>query len=142
MEIKLGEGKTEFGPGVSIDLTGDEVALAIDAYLVSHGVHVDGARTIRVNGGLCEKGSIYVDPSGFVISPTGDKLPGRGDGGFTLGADVKLYDRYRFAIPVDATIVKFSDSNDGVECVLRSSNNPNYSVGSKVWVSINQLRRA
>ncbi len=31
MEVKLGRGPTEFGPGVSIKLTGDEVATAIDA---------------------------------------------------------------------------------------------------------------
>ena len=31
MEIKYGKGTTEFGPGVEIALTGDEVAVAIDA---------------------------------------------------------------------------------------------------------------
>lgn len=68
MNIQFGKGTTEYGTGVQIDLTGDEVATAIDAYLVAHGVYVDGARTITVNGGLCEEGEIYVDPSGSVIS--------------------------------------------------------------------------
>lgn len=36
MEVKYGKGKTQYGPGVSIDLTGDEVVTAIDAYLVAH----------------------------------------------------------------------------------------------------------
>lgn len=40
MIVRNGSGKTEYGPGVEIELTGDEVATAIAAYLVSHGVHV------------------------------------------------------------------------------------------------------
>jgi len=76
-KIEIGQGRTEFGPGVEVSLTGDEVAIAIDAFLVAHGVHVSGPRTIRVNGGLCEEGSIYVDPSGFVIAD-GKKYSGRG----------------------------------------------------------------
>lgn len=76
-EVKMGNGDTEFGPGVQVTLTGDEVATAIDAFLVAHGIHVRGPRTIRVNGELCEAGSIYVDPSGFVVSD-GKKYDGRG----------------------------------------------------------------
>ena len=30
MIVKYGEGRTEYGPGVSVELTGDEVATAID----------------------------------------------------------------------------------------------------------------
>ena len=75
MEINLGEGTTEFGPGVQIDLDGDEVAIAIDAWLVSQGVTVSGPRTIRVNGEMIEAGGIYVDPSGFVVH-NGEKLSG------------------------------------------------------------------
>jgi hypothetical protein len=78
MKIAYGNGMTKYGPGVSIELTGDEVATAIDAWLVAHGVHVSGPRTIKVNGDLCEDGSVYVDPSGFVITPEGHKLLGRG----------------------------------------------------------------
>ena len=78
MNITYGSGKTEYGPGVSIELTGDEVAIAISAWLVAHGVHISVSRTIRVNGDLCEHGSIYVDPSGFVITPDGEKMSGRG----------------------------------------------------------------
>lgn len=61
--------------GVFIHLSGDEVAVAISAYLVAHAIHVSGPRTIRVNGELCDSGSIYVDPSGFVITPEGQRLP-------------------------------------------------------------------
>lgn len=78
MRVKYGKGRTEYGPGVDIFLDGDEVATAIDAYLVAHGIHVSGARTVTVNGDLCEKGRVYVDPSGFVIHD-GKKLSGRGD---------------------------------------------------------------
>ena len=77
MKMQFGNGKTKYGPGVSIELDGNEVALAIDAWLVANGVHVSGPRTITVNGELCKAGNIYVDPSGFVITPKGRKLSGR-----------------------------------------------------------------
>ncbi len=77
MNVKHGDGRTEYGPGVSIELTGDEVATAIDAWLVAQRIHVSGPRTITVNGELCSSGSVYVDPSGFVIV-NGEKLSGRG----------------------------------------------------------------
>ena len=79
MKVKYGQGQTEYGPGVSIDLTGDEVATAISAYLVARRVHVDGPRTITVNGALCEAGNVYVDPSGFVVA-SGEHFSGRGPG--------------------------------------------------------------
>jgi len=83
MKVKHGKGTTKYGPGVQIDLSGNEVATAIDAYLVAKGVVVRGPRTIRVNGELCETGEIYVDPSGFVIRK-GKKIDGRGpEGGST-----------------------------------------------------------
>ena len=53
MNVQFGKGKTEYGTGVQIDLTGDEVATAISAYLVAHGIHVVGAKTITVNGEFC-----------------------------------------------------------------------------------------
>lgn len=78
MKIQYGDGTTKYGPGVSIELSGDEVAIAIDAYLVAHNVNVQGPRTIRVNGELCKEGEIYVDPSGFVVTPKGKTLKGSG----------------------------------------------------------------
>lgn len=77
MNIQFGKGKTEYGTGIQINLTGDEVATAIDAYLVAHGIIVDGARTICVNGELCQAGQIHVDPSGRVIA-NGEGWSGRG----------------------------------------------------------------
>lgn len=77
MKIKHGDGKTEYGPGIKIDLKGDEVARAIDAYLVSRGVAVSGPRTITVNGELCRVGRVYVDPAGFIVHK-GKKMSGRG----------------------------------------------------------------
>lgn len=76
-KVRMGDGKTKYGPGVEISLTGDEVAIAIDAFLAAHRIHVSGPRTITVNGVFCEAGSVYVDPSGFVIS-RGKKYDGRG----------------------------------------------------------------
>ncbi len=78
MTIQYGNGTTKYGPGVSINLTGEEVAIAISAWLVAHKMIVSGARTITVNGDMCERGSIYVDPSGFVITPDGEKMEGIG----------------------------------------------------------------
>jgi hypothetical protein len=79
MQVKYGNGPTEFGPGVNIELTGDDVAVAVFAWLVAHGVYIDGPRTVTVNGDLCEFGSVYVDPSGFVIA-NGARFSGRGPG--------------------------------------------------------------
>ena len=77
MKVEYGKGKTEYGTGVSIDMSGDEVATAIDAYLVARNIYVSGSRTITVNGKFCKSGNIYVDPSGFVIKK-GKKYSGRG----------------------------------------------------------------
>lgn len=78
MEVKFGEGQTKYGPGVSIEMSGDEVARAIHAYLVAHGIHVSGPRTVTVNGELCEDGRVYVDPEGFVMAQ-GKRFTGRGE---------------------------------------------------------------
>jgi hypothetical protein len=77
MKVTYGSGITEYGPGVSIALSGSEVADAINAYLVAHEVYVSGPRTITVNRKLCKSGRVYVDPSGFVISK-GKRISGRG----------------------------------------------------------------
>ena len=76
MKIYSGGGITEFGPGVQIDLKGNEIARAIYTYLYARGVHIDGAATIRINGELCEFGEIYVDPSARVIA-RGKEVSGR-----------------------------------------------------------------
>jgi hypothetical protein len=77
MNIEYGNGKTEFGPGVEISLTGDEVALAIRAFLVARNIFIVGPSTTSVNGELIEDGSIYVDPSGKAIAD-GVEFSGRG----------------------------------------------------------------
>lgn len=78
-EIKYGRGRTEYGPGIEIVLTGEMVALAIHSYLVAHGIHISGPSTVTVNDDLCEYGEVYVDPSGFVVT-NGQKFSGRGLG--------------------------------------------------------------
>jgi len=78
MNIQYGEGKTQYGTGVLIELTGDELANAIVAWLVSQNIRIDGARTISVNGGLCANGQVYVDPSGRVTDINGIVWSGRG----------------------------------------------------------------
>ena len=77
MKVNYGHGKTEYGPGIEVKLTGVEVVKAIQAYLVAHSVHLNGPCTFMVNGRLIKKGRVYVDPSGFVICE-GEKLSGRG----------------------------------------------------------------
>lgn len=76
MKIKKGKGTTEYGKGVDITLSGEEVARAIMTYLTAKGVYISGARTITVNGELCESGRIYIDPSGFCIDKKGKKWDG------------------------------------------------------------------
>ena len=76
MKIKKGKGQTEFGTGINIELSGDEVAHAIATYIFSKRIYIFGARTIRVNGEKCESASVYVDPSGDVIQK-GIKISGR-----------------------------------------------------------------
>lgn len=77
MKVAFGSGTTKYGPGVTIDLTGEEVAMAIEAYLVAHDIHVRGPRTITVNGELCESGNVYVDPSSFAMV-NGERYSGDG----------------------------------------------------------------
>ena len=75
MKIKYGKGKTKCGKGVVVTLSRDEIATAIDAYLVAQGVCIRGPRTISVNRELCNQGQVYVDPSGFVVFE-GKEYPG------------------------------------------------------------------
>ena len=78
MNIEYGKGKTRYGPGVNIYLTGEDVVGAILAFLVAHSININGPCTAVVNGELCESGCIYVDPSGFVIDK-GKLISGRGE---------------------------------------------------------------
>lgn len=66
IKIRHGDGTTEYGPGVLIEMSGNDVARAIDNWLYDQGVAVRGARTIRIGGELCKPATIYVDPSGYV----------------------------------------------------------------------------
>ena len=59
---------------------------------------------------------------------------------FNNGDSVTVYDRYRFAIALQAVVIKNSDSNDGVQVKLLTSNNRQYPVGLDIWVSEKQLR--
>ena len=77
MKVSYGEGKTEYGPGVLIKLSGDEVARAIHTYLVAHDIYIRGPSTVTVNGKLCKRGSVYVTPSGSVVAK-GKGYNGRG----------------------------------------------------------------
>jgi hypothetical protein len=77
MKIDYGKGTTEWGPGVEIELEGHEAALAILAYLTANGVHISGPTTICVNGRTIENASVYVDPSGSVVT-SGRSYNGRG----------------------------------------------------------------
>jgi len=80
MNLEYGEGKHINGPGINIILDGDEIARAIDIYLYSQNVLVRGARTIHLNDEVAAyvEGRIHVDPSGYVITPDGEKMEGKG----------------------------------------------------------------
>lgn len=77
MDIYFGNGKTKYGPGVQIDLTGKEIVTAIKAYLVSQNVYISGAATFTINGELIKIGGVYIDPSGYLIND-GEKYSGGG----------------------------------------------------------------
>jgi hypothetical protein len=85
--MKLTPINTKYGTAVRIELSGNDVATAIDAWLVAKRVVVVGPRTISVNGELCSSGLVYVDPSGYVLrrgvkieeSNVGDHRAGPGD---------------------------------------------------------------
>lgn len=60
--------------GRTIELNGNELARAIDVYLLAQNVVIDGPRTIRIAtaGGPCTIAgkvsvSVYMDPAGRVI---------------------------------------------------------------------------
>jgi hypothetical protein len=73
--VEYGKGTSDYGPGVNVKLTADQVATAISAYLITRDVHIVGPRTIRIDSDMdC---NIYVDPSGRVIAD-GMELSGRG----------------------------------------------------------------
>lgn len=55
------------------------------------------------------------------------------------GLPVKVYDRYRFAIPLKGVIQQLSSHNDGVRVKLLESNSKKYPVGCEVWVDKHQL---
>lgn len=55
MIIMYGNGKTEFGPGIDIKLTADELADAIMKYVELHDVEIKGARTARVMVNFAKK---------------------------------------------------------------------------------------
>ena len=76
MKIQKGKGITEFGTGIDIELTGEELAHAISTYIFSKRIYISGPATIRVNGALCESASVYVDPCGSVIQK-GIRISGR-----------------------------------------------------------------
>ncbi len=59
-----------------------------------------------------------------------------------VGDKITVYDRYRFAIPLDAEIVRFCENNDGMRVKLLKSNNSHWPVGSTIVVDRNQCRKA
>jgi len=58
-----------------------------------------------------------------------------------IGQAVLVYDRYRFSIPLRAVITELSKTNDGVEVKLSQSNNQQWPINSRTWVSRRQLRK-
>jgi len=81
MNVQHGNSTLSTGPGVTICLSGEEVATAIEAYLVAHNIVADGFRTVSINGNFCgpDRGTctIHVAPAGFVIT-NGVKFTGSG----------------------------------------------------------------
>ena len=66
MKISQPKPLTKYGSGVLIELDDHDLATAIEAFLAFKGVYIRGARTITVNGELCENAEVFIDPSGEV----------------------------------------------------------------------------
>ena len=61
-----------------------------------------------------------------------------------IGCEVRVFDRYRFALPIEGVVSSKSQSNDGVEITLTTtypSLNRKYPVGSSIWISRRQIRK-
>jgi len=59
------------------------------------------------------------------------------------GLKVRVYDKFRFAIPVKGIIVGLgsrTDRGEGLEIKLTTTNNPHYPVGSNIWVHRQQVK--
>ena len=126
MNVKHGSGSSGYGPGVLVELTGDEVATAIGNHLAARGVHVVGPRTVRVNDELCEEGSVYVDPSGYVEAD-GQRYSGRGITTPTAETVQKLVEAHALAVaaytknveaPTDEVIKAFADASAALVAAL------------------------
>lgn len=55
MNIRHGKGRTKYGPGVDILLTGNELAQAVLDYIAARGVDVTGPRTVTGRGPTQQK---------------------------------------------------------------------------------------
>ena len=86
MDIKI----TERGP--SLYLNGNEIATAIDEYLQSRGVHINGSRSIRLNGEIARYVQAQIIADCSITLPSGGASPvknivfaGAGGGGGAWG---------------------------------------------------------
>lgn len=118
MEIKKGKGKTNYGAGIEISLSTDEVAMAIYQYLRgNYDVQINGASTILVNNVQLSqyKTHIYVDPSGEV--KWGDKLYNGRTGEEVQEEGEAVYyqgDRFLFREGVGTLKLYISEDNDAI----------------------------
>ena len=76
MDIVKGKGETLYGKGISILLTGDEVAMAIRDWIKNKATHISGPSTVLIESKLCTGAEVYVDPSGYVEDFTGKRYSG------------------------------------------------------------------
>lgn len=74
INIKFGEDKTGFGPGVYVNLDEEDVWKAVQSYLMAHDVIIFGSQTHLD----LKPVSIYVDPTGNVMND-GTRYTGRGE---------------------------------------------------------------
>lgn len=77
MKVSISDKTGIYGPGVDVTIDGDELALAIETWLMAHDVRVYGARTIIIDEDF-NGARVYVDPSAYVIHD-GKRYSGRGD---------------------------------------------------------------
>lgn len=105
VEVKYGNGKTEYGPGVLITFDANDICrFIISALEERYGITIGGPRTIKIGGELIQgDGSIYVDSSGSAVC--GDLLySGRGPSGGDADLDRKEVLKELKKLPIEVKV--------------------------------------
>lgn len=77
MHVGYGKVLTEAGPGIRVQLTSQEVEIAIRCYLTAHCLQLHGDYKITIDNAPVGDAEILVEPAGYVVV-RGKKMCGGG----------------------------------------------------------------